>query len=238
MNGEETDHGKELYKPKCIVHPVIIGFQEEGAMTRETQTIQDDIAYMRALAQEGRHAPLLAGRFLVAAALIFGFANIGQWAIQSGLIDVNPWAQLWLWIGAGVVFGLTLTVLIQRQKGQPGSQSSGNRAVGAAWSGVGYGIFVTWLGLVALSVKSGGWAWMSVMPTVVLVAYGSAWMVGAAMSGARWMSLTALLSYAGAIGVAWFIDTPAIYLIFTVVLVAVALIPGLIMMRQEPSEIV
>ncbi len=58
------------------------------------------------------------------------------------------------------------------------------------------------------------------------------------MSGARWMSLTALLSYAGAVGVAWFIDTPAIYLIFTVVLVAVALLPGLILMRQEPSEIV
>ena len=62
-------------------------------MTRDAQTIQDDIAYMRALAHEGRHAPLLAGRFLVAAALIFGTANIGQWAIQSGVIDVNPWAQ-------------------------------------------------------------------------------------------------------------------------------------------------
>ena len=207
-------------------------------MTRDAQTIQDDIAYMRALAHEGRHAPLLAGRFLVAAALIFGTANIGQWAIQSGVIDVNPWAQLWLWIGAGIVFAIALVMLIGQQKGRPGSQSSGNRAVGAAWSGVGYGIFVTWLGLVALSVKSGDWGWMSVMPTVVLVAYGSAWMVGAAMSGARWMSLTALLSYAGAVGVAWFIDSPAIYLIFTVVLVAVAFVPGLILMRQEPSEIV
>jgi len=43
-------------------------------MTRDTQTIQDDIAYMRALAQEGRHAPLLAGPVLVTAAVIFGAA--------------------------------------------------------------------------------------------------------------------------------------------------------------------
>jgi len=207
-------------------------------MTRETQTIQDDIAYMRALAHEGRHAPLLAGRFLVAAALIFGTANIGQWAIQSGVLDVNPWVQLWLWIGAGVVFTLALIVLIGQQKGRPGSQSSGNRAVGAAWSGVGYGIFVTWLGLVALSVKSGDWAWMAAMPTVVLVAYGSAWTVGAAMTGVRWMSLTALVSYVGAVAVAWFVDSPVIYLVFTLVLAAVALVPGLILMRQEPSEIV
>jgi uncharacterized membrane protein len=103
---------------------------------------------------------------------------------------------------------------------------------------VGYGIFVTWLGLVALSLKSGDWAWMSVMPTVVLVAYGSAWMVAAAMTRLRWMTLTALMCYAGAVGVAWFVDSPAILLVFTAVLIAVALVPGLILMRQEPSEIV
>lgn len=207
-------------------------------MTRDAQTIQDDIAYMRALAHEGRHAPLLAGRFLVAAAVIFGLANIGQWAIHSGTITVNPWAQLWLWIGAGVSFALTLTVLIRQSKGRPGAQSSGNRAVGAAWSGVGYGIFVTWLALVALSVKTGNWSWMTVMPIAVLVAYGSAWMIGAAMTRARWMTMTALLSYAGAVAVGWFVAGPELYLIFTGLLVAVALVPGLILMRQEPSEIV
>lgn len=207
-------------------------------MTRDTQTIQDDIAYMRALAHEGRHAPLLAGPILVAAGVIFGAANLGQWAIQAGVVSVDPWAQLWLWIGAGVVFAGVLTVLIGRMKGRPGYNSSGNTAVGAAWSGVGYGIFVTWLGLVALAVKSGDWRWMMVMPTIVLVAYGSAWMVGAAMTRTRWMTMTALLSYAGAVAVAWFADTPAIYLVFTVVLAAVALVPGLILMRQEPSEVV
>ncbi|WP_288760189.1 hypothetical protein [uncultured Brevundimonas sp.] len=207
-------------------------------MTRDTQTIQDDIAYMRALAHEGRHAPLLAGPILVAAGVIFGAANLGQWAIQAGVVSVDPWAQLWLWIGAGVVFAGVLTVLIGRMKGRPGYNSSGNTAVGAAWSGVGYGIFVTWLGLVAMAVKSGDWRWMMVMPTIVLVAYGSAWMVGAAMTRTRWMTMTALLSYAGAVAVAWFADTPAIYLVFTVVLAAVALVPGLILMRQEPSEVV
>ncbi|WP_396595086.1 hypothetical protein [Brevundimonas sp. R86498] len=207
-------------------------------MTRDQQAIQDDIAYMRALAHEGRHAPLLAGRFLVAAALIFGTANTGLWAIQSGVLNVSPWAQLWVSIAAVVAFVVTLTVLIRRQKSQPGYQSSGNRAVGTAWTGVGYGIFVTWLGLVALAVKTGDWRWMAVMPTVVLVAYGSAWLVGAAMTGARWMNLTALLSYASAVGVAWFLDSSLILLVFNIILVAVALIPGLVLMRQEPSEIV
>ncbi len=207
-------------------------------MTRETQAIQDDIAYMRSLAHEGRHAPLLAGPILIAAAVVFGGASLGQWAIQSGAVQVNPWAQFWLWIGAGVVFAVALSLLIGRMKGKPGINSAGNKAVGAAWSGVGYGIFVTWLALVALSVKTGNWSWMAVMPTTVLVAYGSAWMIGAAMTKTRWMSFTALAAYAGAVAVAWFIDSPIIYLVFTIVLVAIALIPGIILMRQEPSEVV
>lgn len=207
-------------------------------MTRDTQAIQDDIAYMRGLAHEGRHAPLLAGPILVMAAIVFGAANIGQWAINADVIQVNPWAQLWLWIASGVVFAIGLTVLIGRMKGKPGINSAGNKAVGAAWSAVGYGIFVTWLALVALSVKTGNWSWMAVMPTAVLVAYGSAWMIGAAMTRTRWMSFTALAAYIGAVAVAWFIDSPMIYLVFTVVLMAVALVPGIILMRQEPSEVI
>ena len=207
-------------------------------MTRETQASQDDIAYMRSLAHEGRHAPLLAGPILVTAAIVFGGASLGQWALRSDVLDISPWAQLWLWIGAGVVFAVALTMLIGRMKGKPGINSAGNKAVGAAWSGVGYGIFVTWLALVALSVKTGNWSWMAVMPTAVLVAYGSAWMIGAAMTRTRWMSYTALAAYAGAVAVAWFIDSALIYLVFAVVLMAVALVPGIILMRQEPAEIV
>lgn len=207
-------------------------------MTRETQAIQDDIAYMRSLAHEGRHAPLLAGPILITAAIVFGGASIGQWALQSGAFHISPWAQLWLWIGSAIIFTVALIALIGRMKGKPGINSAGNKAVGAAWSAVGYGIFVTWLALVALSVRTENWSFMAVMPTAVLVAYGSAWMIAAAMTRTRWMSFTALAAYAGAVAVAWFIGSALIYLVFAVVLVAIALVPGIILMRQEPSEIV
>lgn len=207
-------------------------------MTRETQAIQDDITYMRSLAHEGRHAPLLAGPILVTAGIVFGTTSLIQWAIQSGLVRLNPWSQLWVWIVAGVVFAVALTVLIGRMKTKPGVNSAGNKAVSAAWEGVGYGIFVTWLALVALSLKTGQWSWMAVMPTVVLVAYGSAWMIGAAMTRTRWMSYTALAAYVGAVAVAWFMGSATIYPVFAVILLAVALVPGIVLMRQEPSEVV
>lgn len=204
----------------------------------QMKSVHEDIAYMRALAHEGKHAPLLAGPILVTAAFVFGAANVGQWALLSGVITASPWAPLWLWIGAGVVFTLALLMLIGRMKGKPGCNSAGNRAVGAAWSAVGIGIFATWLGLMAMGFKTGNWSMMNVMPIVVFVAYGSAWMIAGAMTGVRWMTAVAVLSFAGAIAVGWFSDGAGLYLVFTAVLFLVAFVPGLILMRQEPSEIV
>ncbi|WP_339931035.1 hypothetical protein [uncultured Brevundimonas sp.] len=204
----------------------------------QMKSVHEDIAYMRALAHEGKHAPLLAGPILVTAAFVFGIANLGQWALLSGVITASPWAPLWLWIGAGVVFTLALLMLIGRMKGKPGCNSAGNRAVGAAWSAVGIGIFATWLGLMAMGFKTGNWSMMNVMPIVVFVAYGSAWMIAGAMTGVRWMTAVAVLSFAGAIAVGWFADGAGLYLVFTAVLFLVAFVPGLILMRQEPSEIV
>nr|WP_313519851.1 hypothetical protein [Brevundimonas diminuta] len=208
-------------------------------MTRDqVQSVHDDIAYMKALAQEGRQAPLLAGPVMVAAAIVFGLASVAQWVVASGLIDVTPWAQFWIWVVASAIFVLDLAFLTHRMKNKPGASSVGNRAVGAAWTGVGFGIFVTWLALMVIGFKTGDWFLMNLMPTIVVVAYGSAWMVAAFMSRARWMMGVALTSYAGAVVLAWFAGDQAIYLVHAILLLLVAFIPGLILMRQEPAEVV
>ena len=53
------------------------------------------------------------------------------------------------------------------------------------------------------------------------------------------LALAAGLWVAAGLGAAaWFVTDALIFPVFTAVLVAVALVPGLILMRQEPSEIV
>ncbi len=56
----------------------------------QMQAVREDIAYMRALAEEGRRAPLLGGSVLVAGGLIGGAAAAAHWAIAAGVIDVSP----------------------------------------------------------------------------------------------------------------------------------------------------
>lgn len=199
---------------------------------------QDDIAYIRALAQEGRHAPPLNGPFLVAAAVIFGGASVAQWAIQSGVLDVSRWAQLWVWLAAGAIFAVTLSFLIRNTRNKPGATTVRNEAIGVAWSGVGYLIFTVWLSLMAIGFTTGNWTVMQVMPSLVFAAYGVAWLVAAAMSEVKWMNAVGIASFVGAVVLGAVSHTFWVYLVFAVLLMAVALIPGLILMRQEPAEVI
>lgn len=195
-----------------------------------------DIAWMRRLAEEGRDAPLLNGPIMVAAGVIFGAANGLQWAIQARVLVVDPMVQLWVWLGAGAVFAVALFLLIRRASRKPGYGSYGNKAVGAAWSGLGFGIFVMWLSLMAVGFRTGDWTMMWAMPSVVATAYGSAWIVSGAMAGRRWMTATGLLAYAGAVLFGALIGNVALYLAFAAFMVTTALVPGLVLMRQEPAE--
>ena len=204
----------------------------------QTQSLHDDIAYMRAMAQEGRNAPLLSGPIMVAAGIIFGTASLVQWAIQTGMVDVSPWAQLWVWLAAGAAFTVALMLLIRRQNSKPGARSAGNKAVGAAWSGVGFGIFAMWAAFMAAGVTTGNWEMMRVMPIVVFAAYGSAWFVAGTMVGVKWMNWIALLSYAGAVLLGLFSTSVHLLLVYAGLMVFVALLPGLALMRQEPSEVI
>lgn len=196
-----------------------------------------DIAYIRSLAEEGRTAPPLNGPILIAAAVIFGAASVAQWAIQSGVLAVTPWAQLWVWIAAGVAFAGTLTVLIRRIQRKPGARNIRNEAVGVAWEGVGYVIFSVWLGLMAIGLTTEDWGAMRIMPSLVFAAYGAAWLVAGAMSGRKWMKLVALASYAGAALLGTVSHLPVGYLVFAALLIGVALIPGVILTRQEPADL-
>lgn len=199
------------------------------------QTLKDDIAFMRALAQEGSSAPLLGGSILVAAGLIFGAASIAHWAVVAGVLVVTPWVFPGIWFGALVLFLVALTVLNRRIRRRPGANSPGNKASGVAWASVGWTIFAIGVSLMIIAVRTGSEAVMLVFPSLILGLYGMGWSVAAAMSGKRWIWLTAIGAYAATLLVAWFAAEPTVYLAYAGALVLLAALPGFVLMRQEPS---
>jgi len=199
------------------------------------QTLKDDIAFMKALAQEGGSAPLLGGSILVAAGLIFGAASVVHWAVVTGVLAVSPWA-----------FPDHLVRRPWSVPGRPGhpqppfarpagANSPGNRATGVAWAAVGWTIFVIGVSLMIIAVRTRSEAVMLVFPSLILGLYGMGWSVAAAMSGKRWIRMTAIGAYAATLLVAWFAAEPAVYLAYAGALVLLAALPGYVLMRQEPA---
>ena len=208
-------------------------------MTRnDTQSVQDDIAYMRALAHEGRHTPQLGGAVLITAGLVFGTAAVGHFLIDYGVIDLPPVSYSVLWGAAMLAFFVALFAKMRGGRFKPGALSPVNRATSTAWMGVGLCCFV-------LSVSMGIIAWKTqspvvayLFPSLIFALYGAAWAVSAEMSGLRWQWKLAMAAWVAAPAIALLIDTPFIWLGYAAGIFLLALVPGVILRRQEPAEVI
>ncbi len=230
---------KALYNAKYIAHKDVIFiavFRSNPVTKDQLQSVRDDIAFMRALAQEGTQVPLLGGGVTAAAGLIFGVAAVVHWLIQTQILRLSQWAILADWVVAGVIFGVICTLLIRRVSRQPGASSAVNKAVGSAWSAVGFSIFVTFLGIAAVTYVTHSEAVIFVFPVIILALYGAAWSVAADMTGKRWIRVVALASFAGAVGMGLLAGNPAQMLAYAAALLLLAFIPGVVLLRQEPSD--
>jgi hypothetical protein len=196
--------------------------------TPAPQSLKDDIAFMRTLAEAGRAGPFR-GEALIAAGLIYGAASLYQWSVMRGLW--RPPGGLnslnWVWLGASVLFfGLIMAW-------KRGAAADCNRVILTAWSGIGVSIWTICLGmgLAAWRLHDGRIAFL--IAPVVLALYGSGWIVAAAVyrvAWTRWMGLgclTASLMLAGLAGL------PEQFLAFAIALLVFASAPGFVLARQR-----
>ena len=204
----------------------------------QMQAIRDDLAYMRALADEGRRTPLLGGSILVAAGLIYGTAALAHWAVLADVLDVGPMMLNAIWGVAVVAFLIALFVLKARLGGKPGAWAMANKVSGAAWGGMGGASFAIGLSLFAAVYRTGDWIFMALFPPVIFALYGAAWIVGSALSDTRWMRWVAIASFAAAVASGLLIGTAEQYLVYAAAFILLSVLPGIALMRQEPAEVV
>ncbi|MBX3479804.1 MAG: hypothetical protein KF842_05350 [Caulobacter sp.] len=206
-------------------------------MTKDQlQSVRDDIAFMRALAEEGSQVPLLGGGVTAAAGLIFGLASVMHWLIQTGVVQVSSWALLINWVVSGCIFGVVCAVIVRRSSRLPGASSTVNRAVNSAWSAVGFSIFVIFLGLFAVAWATKAYQVFATFPVVILALYGAAWSVAADLTQKGWIRVVALASFAGAVLMGVMATSPHQMLAYAAALLLLAFVPGVILLRQEPSD--
>jgi hypothetical protein len=194
-------------------------------MPNEHVTSSPDLAYLRSLAEAGMDAPLTAGPYLLAGGGWFAAASVAIGLADVGVIALAREQVMWpAMIAAAIGFAASLALLLRRDAAR--AETNTNRAVGAAWTAAGIGIFLYFVALQVVAWRTGSPAFLNSMFLVVLLLYGMAWLVSAQVAGKRWMYGVVGLTVISLLGVAATIQTPATWLVYAAALLLSGVIPG------------
>lgn len=206
-------------------------------MTREE--LLQDVAYARALAEEGRQAPLLGGSYLMFWGVLNAAAFIAHWSILTGYLPyLGGMIFAIVWGGYGLIAALGMFALRARACTKPGGNAVGTRAERAAWGGAG-------LALVAIVAGSLARMFMTQDPTAPNAIFGAAYAIYGAtlfgvatLSGQTWMRGFAWLAFGVALTLCLFANDDWAYLYAAIGSLLVLAWPGALLLKREPAAIV
>jgi hypothetical protein len=195
---------------------------------------RDDIAFMRALAQEGARGPILGGSILLAIGLIYAAASLAVWYVLAHMpSQIGQWT--WpIWGSAFTAHAVAIAVIVLRR---PESQAAtaanrSNRVFAMVWTGIGFAIMAC---LASFSLT----AWLAHMPAVfagfpavILTLYGVGWTVTATASNERWTWTVAILSFLFAVAAGALAGNVNLPLLFAAALLLLLALPGALLIKR------
>lgn len=202
-------------------------------MTDVQNTLGEDIAYLKTLAEEGRAAPVLAGPYMALGGGLFGVTSLLAYAIQAGFLPLPPQTLGWIWPASGLAFVFALPVLNRRTRSRMGSASTLNETIGAVWTQAGIVIWVLFVALLLAGFRTSDWGVFNIFPSVILALYGLCWMAAAHIGRTGWLRRVGVGSFIASVAVAGVAGSPLLWLAYAICLFALGLVPGLQLMRQE-----
>jgi hypothetical protein len=208
-------------------------------MTHDVQAIRDDLAFMRALAQEGRRAPLLIGHNMLVGGILYGTLCLFVWSMATGLIAAPFWMEGAVWFVATPPYmAYSYMRRTQWRCSRPGATAITNRAVHAAWRGIGYAMLSLMAAFAIGAYQMKTAAAFGLFPSVVMAFYGLGWLVASAMSETKWLRAVSVVSFIAAVVIALAADSKAEYLVMAAALYLLMALPGWLLTRAEPSDVV
>jgi hypothetical protein len=211
-------------------------------MTRDEMLA--DLAYARTLAEEGRHAPLLGGAYLVFWGVLNAIAFAAQFAIFESLLPLMEGMSFAvLWIGYGVIAAIGMILLRIRTRAKPGLTTIGARAERALWNGAAIAILAVVLGSIVRMFATSDPTAPNAILAAAFALYGAALFGTASLSEQTWLRGFGWLSIAVAANTAMFADQNWVYVIAAVGSLLALAWPGIVLLRRvllrrEPSAIV
>lgn len=204
-----------------------------------SQDLREDLEFVRTLAEEGRAAPLLGGRFMTFWGALAGATLLAHWAIVTNLVVVEKSMLLWMWLAMSVGGGLVTIFLVASIKTAPGASAANNRASSAIWGALGLGIGAVFLGVFsAVQMFGAPLVLWNMLPGTVMVLYGMAYLATAFFQREGlhlFAGVTALIAGVGALAM---LQSPNALLIAAGGVFLSTFLPGLVYLSREPKHLV
>lgn len=197
----------------------------------ETQQAHADLAFMKALVEDGGRSQMTGGAIFLAAGLLYGLQCLAHWTQIVGITHFSDPFMLAFVVGISATFVVVLGVVIWRDR-KAARRAVGTRALNAAFGGAGLAnlVLCTVFGLVAWREHSMT-IWL-LYPVTIAVVQGFAWYVAFMMRKRPWLALVSGGWFATAVGLGLAIgDDSGYLLLLAVALVVLMAIPGAAMMR-------
>jgi len=207
------------------------------------EALAGEVAYVKALAEEGRNAPLVGGVLYVIWGVLMALAALGTYATITKAIDLPFIGGLWFWVAAFVAGWVFSFIIGARSKTKPGALTVGNKTARAAWIAVGVFMSLFWIsamifqGRLAASGFEGRFLYGLMFP-IAFGLYGIAFFATSVAARLDWMRGFALASWIFSVAALYFIGDARQFLVGAAGSLVCAALPGALLMRREPSEIV
>ena len=170
------------------------------------------------------------------AGLSYGSASLANYLVLSGRLHISPAFIGMAWLVATavfVLFGVVLKVGTDRNL----LNDPGFKTFRAMWGSLILGAAVLVAAVITLMIKfQMGANSAFVTAPIALCVYGIGWRMAAVMSRQKWLNALSLASFVSAIYLATLAGSPQQSLAYSLCLIVVAIMPGLVLLlRRTPA---
>ncbi|MEM8770310.1 MAG: hypothetical protein AAGD92_01555 [Pseudomonadota bacterium] len=210
---------------------------------RHEADLASDLAYVKALAEEGRDTPLVGGIYYVIWGGLVGAAALLVYLHDVGVLSSIPTLGYSPFLIAFIAGWIGSFTIGSRADRKPGARTLGNRTASAVWFAVGICLTGFWLTLMVVhdNFQNAGvppYFLFNLMFPVAFGFYGVAFYATATAGRVGWLRIIALGALVFAALSLAFMGSVHQTLVGAMGSLCCALLPGLILMRGEPSEVV